>query len=195
MSTLTKRQEEIVWSAISLIDEKGIQGLTIKNLAVRMKFTEAAIYRHFKSKANILTAIIVLFKAQTTQIINEKERSSENSLTQLKNIFLRYSNIFSKNPAIVSVIFAEEIFQNEASLTARLTEIIETNEQYFSRLIQQGQKAGEIRNDIDPTLAATNLLGSFRLTVKKWKLNGFAYSLQDETKRLTAYFTTILQPV
>lgn len=194
MSKLTKRQEEIVWSAIHLIDEKGIQGLTIKNLAAQMEFTEAAIYRHFKSKANILTAIIELFKAQTTQIINEKERSNEHSLAQLKNIFSRYGSIFSKNPAIVSVIFAEEIFQNEASLKEKLTEIIETNEQYFSRLIQQGQKAGEIRNDIDPTLAATNLLGSFRLTVKKWKLNGFRYSLKDETVRLTEYFTKILTP-
>ena len=195
MSTLTKRQEEIVWSAIHLIDAKGIQGLTIKNLAARMEFTEAAIYRHFKSKANILTAIIELFKAQTTQIINEKEQSHEESLSQLKNIFSRYSTIFSKNPAIVSVIFAEEIFQNETSLKEKLTEIIETNEQYFSRLIQQGQKAGEIRNDIDPTLAATNLLGSFRLTVKKWKLNGFKYSLKAETERLTEYFSTVLPPL
>lgn len=195
MSTLTKRQEEIVWSAIHLIDEKGIQGLTIKNLATSMEFTEAAVYRHFKSKANILTAIIELFKAQTTRIINEKKQSDEKSLGQLKNVFLRYSAIFTKNPAIVSVIFAEEIFQNETSLREKLTEIIEANEQYFSQLIQQGQKAGEIRNDIDPTLAATSLLGSFRLTVKKWRLNGFAYSLQDETKRLTEYFSTILPPL
>jgi|AntRauTorcE11898_2_1112593.scaffolds.fasta_scaffold00440_14 AcrR family transcriptional regulator len=195
MTTLTKRQEEIVWSAIHLIDAKGIQGLTIKNLAARMEFTEAAIYRHFKSKANILTAIIELFKAQTAQIINEKEQSHEESLNQLKNIFLRYSSIFTENPAIVSVIFAEEIFQNEASLKARLTEIIETNELFLGRLVQQGQKNGEIRNDIDPTMAATNLLGSFRLIVKKWKLNGFKYSLKDETKRLTEYFSTILPPL
>lgn len=192
--SLTKRQQEIVWSAIHLIDERGIQGLTIKNLSARMGFTEAAIYRHFKSKINILSAIIDLFKAQTAQIINEKEHSSDHSLIQLKNIFSRYSTIFSKDPAIVSVIFAEEIFQNEDSLSTRLTEIIETNELFLSRLVQLGQKKGELRNDIDPTLAATNLLGGFRLTVKKWKLNGFSYSLQDETKRLTEYFTTILSP-
>ncbi len=192
---LTTRQQEIIWSAIHLIDEKGIQGLTIKNLSARMGFTEAAIYRHFKSKINILSAIIDLFKAQTAQIINEKEHSDDHSLIQLKNIFSHYSTIFSKDPAIVSVIFAEEIFQNEDSLSARLTEIIETNELFLGRLVQSGQKNGELRNDIDPSLAATNLLGSFRLIVKKWKLNGFRYSLKDETERLTEYFATILSPL
>ncbi len=195
MSTLTKRQEEIVWSAIHLIDEKGIQGLTIKNLATSMEFTEAAVYRHFKSKANILTAIIDLFKTQSSQIISKKKEEEKSALTALTQIFSDYSNIFIANPAIVSVIFAEEIFQNEASLTERLTEIIESNEMFLHNLIKQGQKNGEIRNDIDPTLAATNLLGAFRLTVKKWKLNGFRYSLQDETKRLTVYFSTILSPL
>lgn len=195
MSELTPRQQEIVWSAIHLIDEKGIQGLTIKNLATNMGFTEAAVYRHFKSKANILTAIIDLFKTQSSQIINNKKEEEKSSLAALTHIFSDYSNIFIANPAIVSVIFAEEIFQNETSLSERLTEIIESNEMFLHNLVKQGQKNGEIRNDIDPTLAATNLLGAFRLTVKKWKLNGFRYSLLDETKRLTAYFTTILQPV
>lgn len=191
MKELTPRQEEIVWSAIYLIDTKGIQGLTIKNLASSMKFTEAAIYRHFKSKVAILTAIIDLFQEQTSEIIAQKNQATEQSLTILKNTFFTFTRVFSDNPAIVSVIFAEEIFQYEEVLKDRLMDIIETMEHFFQQLILRGQRNGEIRNDIDATLAATSLLGTFRLTVKKWKLHGFQYSLHNETKRFLAYFDVL----
>ncbi|MDZ7774230.1 MAG: TetR/AcrR family transcriptional regulator [Bacteroidales bacterium] len=192
MTELTSRQREIIWNAIHLIDEKGIQGLTIKNLSQSMEFTEAAIYRHFKSKADILAAIIELFKNQTSKVIEEKKQSKDRSLAILESTLNNYSQTFTETPAIVSVIFAEEIFQNESALKNRLTEIIDANEQFFQEIIRRGQRAGEIRNDIDPALVATNILGTFRLTVKKWKLHGFQYSLVNETRRLTAYFQTVL---
>ncbi|MCF8302420.1 MAG: TetR/AcrR family transcriptional regulator [Bacteroidales bacterium] len=191
MSELTTRQQEIVWSAISLIDEKGIQGLTIKNLAARMKFTEAAIYRHFKSKGQILAAIIDLFKSQTQSILTEKKQSTKTTPELLEDVLITYTKMFEENPAIVSVIFAEEIFQNESALKNSLMDIIESNEKFFNHIINQGQKKGEIRNDFDSMLAATSILGTFRLTVKKWKLNGFKYSLLNETKRLLVYFRVI----
>jgi len=191
MTPLTSRQQEIVWSAIYLIDEKGIQGLTIKNLAARMKFTEAAIYRHFKSKGAILSAIIDMFKHQTKQIIHEKKQSTDATLDILENTLITFNKTFSENPAIVSVIFAEEIFQNETSLKAHLMDIIEANEDFFQSIIEQGQKKGEIRNDVDAQQIAVSILGTFRLIVKKWKLNGFKYSLSNETKKLTAYFRII----
>lgn len=47
MTDFTPRQTEIIDKAIQLIDQKGIQGLTIKNLARETGVTEGAIYRHF----------------------------------------------------------------------------------------------------------------------------------------------------
>lgn len=76
--SLTKRQQEIIWSAVHLIDENGIQGLTIKNLSARIGFTEAAIYRHFKSKGEILSAIINIFREQVSKIIVDKNSTLSN---------------------------------------------------------------------------------------------------------------------
>ena len=46
----TERQIEIMEAATLRIDKYGIQELTIKNLASDLNLSEAALYRHFKSK-------------------------------------------------------------------------------------------------------------------------------------------------
>ena len=57
MSELSARQEEIIDTAIKLIDAGGIQNLTMKNIARQMGFSEPAIYRHFESKLDLLLAM------------------------------------------------------------------------------------------------------------------------------------------
>ena len=57
-TNFTARQLQIIQESITLIAEKGIQGLTMKNLASAIGVSEPALYRHFKSKNDILSGII-----------------------------------------------------------------------------------------------------------------------------------------
>ncbi|MEZ5149103.1 MAG: helix-turn-helix domain-containing protein [Bacteroidales bacterium] len=58
----SERQQQIIDEAINLIDEKGIQGLTIKNLSKKYRYIRTCLYRHFKSKTDILLSILNDFK-------------------------------------------------------------------------------------------------------------------------------------
>ena len=58
MDKASKRQQEIIESAGKLLMEKGIKGLTTKNLAQEMEFSESALYRHFKNKEDIILLFI-----------------------------------------------------------------------------------------------------------------------------------------
>ena len=55
---IKKRQLEIIKAAGEILTESGLAGLTTKNLAVRMDFAESALYRHFKSKEEIIIAML-----------------------------------------------------------------------------------------------------------------------------------------
>ncbi len=59
---LSKRQEQIIEESVRIIDEKGIQGFTIKNLSKAIGISEPAIYRHFESKFQIFVEILDGFK-------------------------------------------------------------------------------------------------------------------------------------
>ena len=54
----SKRQHEIIASAGKLLMEKGIKGLTTKNLAQEMGFSESALYRHFTNKEDIVVLLL-----------------------------------------------------------------------------------------------------------------------------------------
>ena len=62
---ISVRQQEIIEASGKILMDKGIKGLTTKNLALEMNFSESAIYRHFSNKEDI---IILLFKALAANI-------------------------------------------------------------------------------------------------------------------------------
>ena len=65
---MSDRQKEIIDVSLELIAEKGIQGLTIKNLAKKIGFSESATYRHYENKTQILIAVLDFFKDSTMRI-------------------------------------------------------------------------------------------------------------------------------
>lgn len=58
MTDRTPRQKELLDLALDLTREVGISGLTVRGLAQRAGFTEAALYRHFPSKQALLVALV-----------------------------------------------------------------------------------------------------------------------------------------
>ncbi len=54
----TPRQEEVLDHALALTCEVGLAGLTVRKLAGRAGFTEAALYRHFPNKQALLLAMV-----------------------------------------------------------------------------------------------------------------------------------------
>ena len=59
---ISDRQLEIIEAAGKILTASGVSGLTIKNLAKEMKFSESAIYRHFTSKEEIIIALLEFLK-------------------------------------------------------------------------------------------------------------------------------------
>ena len=187
MHELTKRQEEIIYKATQIIDKKGIQGLTIKNLSSEIGVTEGAIYRHFKNKREILDYILEQFLQNIKQFRNEKYVEKLSVFEAFNSVFHHFRKVFEKNPAVVSVIFAEEIFQNDSQLSKKVSEIIRNNEQIMFEIINNGKERGEIRTTLNDQMMVNSLLGTFRFMVKKWKINSFKGSLKKDVDNLLEY--------
>lgn len=52
------RREELVDHALDVIRERGLAGLTVRRLAERAGFTEGAMYRHYRSKSELMAAVV-----------------------------------------------------------------------------------------------------------------------------------------
>lgn len=179
MKELTKRQNEIVATSIKLISEGGIQNLTMKTLAANLGVTEPAIYRHFSSKMDILFAMLDLV-ANSNKKFKQEIEEKEPSMSLLEHMFVNNSEMFIKNPELSSIIFSEEIFQNNEILADKVLKIMEERNRLTCKVIEDVQKTGEIRSDIPPQKLTLIIIGTLRLTISTWKLSGFSYDLDSE---------------
>lgn len=167
------RQIQIIETATKRIDKYGIQELTTKSLAADIGLSEAALYRHFKSKNDILLGMLSFFimgmKDKINSIIENDQRTS---CEIISDIFNNQLNTFTKNPAIVSVVFSEGIFQFNGTLSNKLSEMMDLMHEKISALIKKGQDEACFNKLMSPGIAATMIMGSMRMVVLKWKLSG-----------------------
>jgi AcrR family transcriptional regulator len=189
----TDRQKEIINVALELIDKKGIQGLTIKNISQAIGVTEPAIYRHFENKNAILTEILDFFRHNST-VFFEKEITKENSASdKIRHLFENHFTSFSDTPALVSVIFAEGLFKNEKDLTIKIQQFMNHNNDIIVSIITKGQASGEFRNDIEATDMAIMVMGSLRLYVKRWHFSNYSFNLTVKGKTFIDSILTLIR--
>ena len=190
----TEKQLNIISISIELIAEKSIQGFTIKNLAAKLKVTEGAIYRHFRSKTDILLGILKSFQNESDSILERACTSELPALEDIENIFLHHFNFFAKKPAVAAVIFSESIFEHSNELSKEVLKLLKTHEDALMCIINRGQLSGEIRNgDVSKEQIVRIIIGSIRYTVTKWRLSNYKFSIKKEGKILLANINELLK--
>ncbi len=192
-TNFSDRQIEIMEAATLRIDRYGIQELTIKNLSSDINVSEAALYRHFKSKNEIMLGLLTYFTQEMSQriegIISKEDRTP---VERLRDVFSSQLKAFVQKPAIVSVIFAEGIFNFNKELSDTVTGIMEMMHDVIDTVIKEGQDDGSITSFVGHSTLATIIMGSMRITVLKWKISGHTSDLiKDGNKVLNGIFKMI----
>ncbi len=181
----TERQIEIMEAATQRIDKFGIQELTIKNLASDLNLSEAALYRHFKSKNEILLGLLTYFILEMKERIHFITADKEKHPSELlQKVFVSQLNTFVKKPAIVSVIFSEGIFQFNKELSDKVSSMMSLMQKNISELIVRGQNEGVYAKLLGADTITTIIMGSMRMVVLKWKLSGNKSNLVADGKNV-----------
>lgn len=169
----SERQIEIIEAATKRIDEHGIQDLTIKTLAADLNLSEAALYRHFKSKNEILLGLLTYFitemKGRLDAVLSSKDRSPSELL---KDLFHSQLKTFVQKPSVVSVIFSESIFQFNKELSSTVSSMMQLMQNHIESIVKKGQANGSFSKIVGVSTTTTIVMGGMRITVLKWKLSG-----------------------
>lgn len=93
MTSRTPRQEELLDIALDLAREGGIAGLTVRALADRAGFTEAALYRHYPSKQALLLALMARIEERllppARELAEERDRPARERLARVVRFHVR----------------------------------------------------------------------------------------------------------
>lgn len=184
MDQTSQRQYEIIQAAGKLLIEKGIKGLTTKNLAAEMGFSESALYRHFKNKEDIIVFLLDYLKQNIEQRLNEIAYSSARPSDKLEQVFKSQFAYFSQNPHFIVAVLSEGLIEDNTKITQSIWSIFQFKSQLISQLIDQAKQAGEITTQIATPDILHILLGSFRLMMFRWKMTQFGFNLLEQGSAL-----------
>ena len=181
----TERQLQIFNASIKLIGKGGIQNLTTKNLAKEIGISEAAIYRHFSSKVEILKGLLAFLKAGIIKRLTKISGEKISSIEKIKKIIIDQSRAFTIRPEIVVVLLSEGLYQNEKELSDIVFSIMQESASIYQAIIEEGQEKGEIKPDIDGRQLTFVIMGTLRFNVIQWHLSGYSIDLNERCIQLS----------
>ena len=173
----TTRQVEIIEAATKLIGEKGIQNVTTKHLAEEIGFSEPALYRHFSGKTDILVSVLEYFREKMRAGLDPLLAKQESGLEKVHQLIKYQFNMFTSNPAVIMVIFAETSFQYDKKLSKTVSKLLQQKKQLVINILNEGVSDGSVRNDTDVEQLTSIILGSMRFNVLQWRLSNFDFDM------------------
>ena len=191
-TAISSRQFEIIEAAGRILSTSGVNGLTIKNLAQEMKFSESAIYRHFSSKEEIVVAMLGYLAENMDERLQKVASTHNKPAEKLEAIFLDQIAFFSKNPHFVVAVFSDGLMEVSQKINAAILHIMQVKMKHLMPVIVEGQQQGLFTNTITTEELTHIVMGSFRLQMFKWRIANFQFDLHRQgTNMLQAILTLI----
>lgn len=176
----TLRQQEIVNSARRLIITKGMENLTVREIAKDLKITDGALYRHFKSKKEILSLLIDDIEETLLAAINEAASRSKEPLQKLEDIFLSHLSYAEQRKGISFIVINKTLSIKDKSLQKKMFGVINKYLKTIKMILSEGITLGKFRNGMNLDSASIVFLGMVQSMVTLWGLSGYRYALRKD---------------
>jgi AcrR family transcriptional regulator len=143
----------ILEAALDLFAERGVDGVTVRDIAARTGFTNPALFRHFKGKDELAFALFETCYRRLASTMSHAERKGAG----LKGVFATALRLIEEHPAAVHYVF-ENLRRYFRALPpeVRAASILGT----FRRLVASEAAIGSLRRDTHPDLAVAILIGT-----------------------------------
>ncbi len=178
------RQLEIIEAAGQLVTEDGFAALTTKRLAERMHFTEAALYRHFASKEEILVTMLHHLAANIDERLAAVAETHPDPVERVRAMFDSQFTYFQKNPQYLMAIFATGVLEASHGIDGGIERIMVVKRRHLLNAIKDGQRSGVFTSDHSAETLSHIIMGTFRLHMLQWRMSGRSFDVRKKGRAL-----------
>lgn len=178
------RKADIVEALLRLADQIGPDRLTTNDIAREVGVTQAAIFRHFPTKAELWSAVGEVIAARLAEAWQQALAANTTPKDRLRALIAAQLRQIETTPALPAILHSRELNVDNANLCQRFRGILM---QYQAHLVAnlEGMIAdGSMTPDVRPQDAAILLTSLVQGIAIRWSLGSRGFALQPEGLRL-----------
>lgn len=164
---------EIVASAQSFMMDHGIQHITIKALADLNHISEAAIYRHFKNKHDILAAVVDDIEEKLLRVMDREVAGQDSPFEKLKHVMKAHLLFTERRKGGLFVITAECVHSEDRLLRKHILKLIDKYNLRIRQILGQAQKQEMLSPGLNLRYAGILFYGLIQSAAIDFALNDY----------------------
>ena len=152
-----ERKDQILRVLAQMLEEPRPVKITTAALAVKLDVSEAALYRHFASKAQMFEGLIEFIEATLFSLINRWTAEEKSAMRQIEGILSLLLGFAQKNPGMTRVLTGDALINENDRLQLRINQLHDRLEATLKQVLRFAVSEGELPANLD-IAAQANLL-------------------------------------
>ncbi|HLO95003.1 MAG TPA: nucleoid occlusion factor SlmA [Burkholderiaceae bacterium] len=169
-----ERRVQILQTLASMLEQPGAERVTTAALAGRLEVSEAALYRHFASKAQMFEGLIEFIESSIYTLLNQITEREAAGLVQAQRIVSVLLQFGERNPGMSRVMVGDALVYENERLIQRMNLFFDRVEATLRQVLRQ---AAEAEGSDTPTVQANaqaSVLVSFIIgRLQRYARSGF----------------------
>jgi TetR/AcrR family transcriptional regulator len=186
-----ERRVQILQTLALMLEQPGAERVTTAALAARLDVSEAALYRHFASKAQMFEGLIEFIETSIFTLVNQIVEREPSGAAQAQKIATVVLHFGERNPGMTRVMVGDALVFEHERLTARMGQFFDRVESQLRQSLRQAaEAAGSATPTVDAQALASALTALLVGRLQRYARSGFkrlpTEHLESALKRLTS---------
>jgi len=185
-----ERRIQILHALAQMLEQPGGERITTAALAARLDVSEAALYRHFASKAQMFEGLIEFIEQSIFTLVNQITERDADPAQQARRIVFMLLQFGEKNPGMARVMVGDAlVFENER-LSARMNQFFDKLESQLRQCLRAAaEQAGSQTPTVDANGRASALVSLAVGRLQRYARSGFKRSPTEQIEMALGLLT------
>jgi TetR/AcrR family fatty acid metabolism transcriptional regulator len=169
-----------------LLEKKEFSAVTTAEIAKQAGVTEALIYKYFKDKRDLLHQVLREYLEQYQVQVENDLKGIKGALNRLRKLIWSHINVYATNRVFAKILLLE-VRNYPDYYKSETYELVKIYSNTVLRIIEEGIRNKEIREDLDPKLIRLGIIGSIEQVCLSGVVYGREISPDDITENLCEF--------
>jgi len=153
-----ERKLQILQTVAHMLEQPKVEKITTAALAAKLELSEAALYRHFASKAQMFEGLIEFIEQTVFGLINKITQEEKSGLKQAEAIMSMLLGFAQKNRGMARVLIGDALVNEDERLQQRINQLLDRLEATLKQSLRMAATQGEMGEAVDVGAHANVLL-------------------------------------